>query len=335
MRIGIICPSEIAFRRFLPALAQCSEMCFAGVAVADETEFVGANEAVLQKEMKKALAFKDEYGGRIYRGYQTLIDDAGIDAVYLPLPPGLHYQWAKRVLMAGKHAFVEKPCTTRLDDTNDLLALARERGLAIHENYMFTFHRQMEQVHKIVESGRLGEVRLYRIDFGFPLRAMNDFRYNKALGGGALLDCAGYTMRCASFFLDEGARVVCGSARGVEGFEVDMFGSATMVDNQGVTAQLGWGMDNNYRCSLDIWGSKGSLHTDRILTAPVGFVPNAVIKIGNDPSETIALDADDAFKKSIEHFYRCTQDDLARQANYGQIRRQAMFIDQFTRISAL
>ena len=335
MRIGVICPSEIAFRRFLPSLSLCKEVCFAGVAVADQTEFVGANEEVLQNEMKKAGAFTDKYGGRIYRGYQAMIDDTDIDAIYLPLPPALHYPWAKRVLLAGKHAFIEKPCTTRLYDTEDLLALAEERGLVIHENYMFTFHHQMEQVHQIVKSGRLGEVRLYRVDFGFPLRAMNDFRYNKALGGGALLDCAGYTLRCASYFLGKDARVVHGSMRHVKGFEVDMYGSATMVNDQGVTAQLGWGMDNNYRCRLDIWGSKGALYTDRILTAPVGFVPCATIKIGNELPETIALDGDDAFKKSIEHFYSCTQETVLRKNNYEEIRHQATLINQLSMITEL
>lgn len=333
MKIGVICPSEIAFRRFLPALTQCEGIGFAGVAVADKTEFAGADNAVLRNEIEKANAFVAEYGGQVYHGYHSILEDASIDAIYLPLPPGLHYQWADKVLAEGKHAFVEKPCTTSLKDTEDLIAHAKEKHLALHENYMFTFHRQMAQVQEVIDSGRLGEVRLYRIDFGFPLRAKTDFRYNKALGGGALLDCAGYTMRCASFFLGPTAEVVCGEKRGIEGFEVDMYGSATMRNAEGVAAQLAWGMDNNYRCSLDIWGSKGTLHADRILTAPAGFVPQATIKIGNDEPTVVAFDADDAFKKSIEHFCHCVQDDGERLSNYEQIRHQAQLIDQYSKLT--
>ena len=333
MKIGVICPSEIAFRRFLPALAQCEGVGFAGVAVADKTEFADADDAVLRNEIEKANAFVAEYGGLVYRGYHTMIEDDNIDAVYLPLPPGLHYQWASKVLAAGKHAFVEKPCTTSLKDTESLIALANEKKLALHENYMFTFHRQMEQVQEVVNSGQLGEVRLYRIDFGFPLRAQSDFRYNKALGGGALLDCAGYTMRCASFFLGQTANLVCGMKKGIKGFEVDMYGSATMRNAEGVAAQLAWGMDNNYRCCLDIWGSKGTLHTDRIMTAPAGFTPHATIKIGNDEPFVVALEADDAFKKSIEHFSRCIKDDAERLSNYEQIRHQAQLIDQYSKLT--
>lgn len=333
MRIGVICPSEIARRRFLPALAQCKDFVFAGVAVADATEFVGADEAILRKEIEKADAMVDEFGGMVYRGYHTMIEDDNIDAVYLPLPPGLHYQWARKVLSEGKHAFVEKPCTTSLKDTEALIAIANEKKLALHENYMFTFHRQMEQVQDIVNSGRLGEMRLYRIEFGFPLREQSDFRYNKALGGGALLDCAGYTMRCASFFLGPTAKVVCGMKQNVKGFEVDMYGSATMCNAESVAAQLAWGMDNNYRCSLDVWGSKGTLHTDRIMTAPAGFTPHATIKIGNEEPFVVALEADDAFKKSIEHFGRCIKNDAERLSNYEQIRHQAELIDQYSKLT--
>ena len=112
-----------------------------------------------------------------------------------------------------------------------------------------------------------------------------------------------------------------------------MYGSATMRNTEGVTAQLAWGMDNNYRCSLDLWGSNGSLHTDRIMTAPAGYAPQATIKLGNDEPYTITLDADDAFKKSIEHFLSCTKDDQTRLSNYEQILHQSALIDQFNILS--
>ena len=126
MKIGVICPSEIAFRRFLPALKQCEQFQFAGVAVADRIEFEGATEEVLSKEIEKAKVIKAEYGGKIFNGYHSMIEADDVDAVYLPFPPALHFQWASHALKAGKHAFVEKPCTTSLGDTETLAAMARE-----------------------------------------------------------------------------------------------------------------------------------------------------------------------------------------------------------------
>ena len=103
MRIGIICPSEIAIRRFLPALKESGCFEFAGVAVASREEFQGASEEVLQNERRKAQAFIDMAGGRVFEGSHPLIEANDVDAIYLPLPPGLHYHWAKKALLAGKH----------------------------------------------------------------------------------------------------------------------------------------------------------------------------------------------------------------------------------------
>ena len=151
-KVGVICPSEIAFRRFLPSLQRVEEFEFAGVAIASKEEFVGATDEILAKERAKAQTFVDNYGGKIYEGYQTLIESPEVDVVYLPLPPALHFKWAKKVLEAGKHAYVEKPFTTSLADTQTLISMAKEKDLAVHENYMFIFHKQLQAVNDIIAS---------------------------------------------------------------------------------------------------------------------------------------------------------------------------------------
>lgn len=333
-RIGIICPSEIAFRRFLPALKEARCFDYAGVAIASKEEFVGATDEILAKERAKAQTFVDSYGGKIYEGYNTLIHSDEVDAVYLPLPPGLHYKWAKEAVAAGKHILVEKPCTIAFDTTEDLLNDAKAKGLAAHENYMFAFHDQLEAVNDIVRSGEIGFVRLYRISFGFPMRAQNDFRYNRALGGGALLDCGGYTLKYASLLLGPTAKIKYAQSNNIEGFNVDMYGSAALVNDKGVTAQVAFGMDHNYKCELEVWGSKGTIYTNRILTAPAGLVPEVVIRKGNE-EEKRNLPADDAFKKSILHFCHCVEDAGVREANYQTLLRQACLVEQFKQMAQL
>ena len=129
VKIGIICPSEIAFRRFMPALVQ-NELnnkmfSFVGIAIASPKEWFGdvsnvANEQIdLQqtKELEKAQSFIDNYGGKIYKSYEEIVKSDEVDAIYIPLPPALHYKWAKLALENGKHVMVEKPSTTCLKDT--------------------------------------------------------------------------------------------------------------------------------------------------------------------------------------------------------------------------
>lgn len=333
-RIGIICPSEIAFRRFLPALKEAACFKYAGVAIASKEEFVGATDEILAKEKAKAQTFVDSYGGKIFEGYSSLIYSDEVDAVYLPLPPGLHYKWAKEALANGKHILVEKPCTTGLANTEDLLKDAEQKGLAAHENYMFAFHDQLEAVNDIVRSGEIGDVRLYRISFGFPMRAQNDFRYKKALGGGALLDCGGYTLKYASMLLGPTAKIKYAQSNYIDSFDVDMYGSAALVNDNGVTAQVAFGMDHNYKCELEVWGSKGTLFTNRILTAPAGLVPEVTIRKGND-EEKRSLPADDAFKKSILRFCHCIEDATMREENYQILLRQAKLVDSFKELSGL
>ena len=338
IKIGVICPSEIAFRRFLPALQKVRDFSYAGVAIASPQEWAGDGEVtadtgkIIDKERQKAQTFVETYGGKIFEGYQTMITSPEIDVVYLPLPPTLHFKWAKMALENGKHAYVEKPFTTSLEDTQVLLALARQKKLAVHENYMFIYHKQLKTVQDLISTGEIGKVRQYRVTFGFPRRAANDFRYNKALGGGALLDAGGYCMKYASWLLGPTARLVCANSYYESEYEVDIFGSCTMVNEAGTVVQMSFGMDCDYKCELEAWGSTGTLTTGRILTAPDGLEPDMTIK-HNQEYITKKLPADNAFEKSIRRFYDCLSSDEVREDNYRVIERQSAFVSEFIKLS--
>lgn len=332
MRIGIICPSEIAFRRFLPALKK-TDIEYVGVAYATVEEWFGKNvndasSAVIDNERKKAESFKETYGGKVFNGYDALLTSGEIDAVYLPLPPALHYKWAKRALEKGLHILIEKPSTASLADTEELVRLAKEKELALHENYMFVYHSQIETVSQVVASGAIGEVRLFRVDFGFPDRGKADFRYNKALGGGALLDCGGYTLKYADLLLGGNAELMTANMLYTDKYDVEIAGSATLQNSNGQVAQISFGMDNDYRCSIEIWGSLGTLRSGRILTAPEGFVPSYEIS-KNGKTEHFEMQADDAFYKSICRFENCVENKETRLKNYAAVVKQAALVEDF------
>lgn len=333
VRIGIICPSEIALRRFMPALQQIEELQFVGIGVCtakerfEESELdMDTVEKALKSEHDKAQVFIDQYGGKLFESYETIVSSDEIDAMYIPLPPALHYKWAKMALDRGKHVLVEKPSTLSAADSKSLVDLAASQELALHENYMFAFHKQLDAIDEIVNSGELGDIRLYRISFGFPRRAANDFRYNKALGGGALIDAGGYTIKYATRLLGKTAEFKYKQLNYINEYDVDIYGSAALVNNTGVTAQIAFGMDNSYKCELEAWGSKGCLRTRRVLTAPAGFVPEVTIKIGNE-TQSRKLPLDDSFQKSIRHFLRCITDTELRESTYEEIVKQAEMID--------
>ena len=347
IRIGIICPSEIAFRRFLPSLFQNDQnkaiFRFTGIAIASPEEWFDNLEKISKDlidnqqkdELKKAEAIIKQYGGKLFYSYEKIIQSGDIDAIYIPLPPALHYKWAMLALKNGKHVMVEKPSTTCFDDTKKLIDEARKKNLALHENYMFVFHNQISALNKVISDGKsIGVPRLYRITFGFPRRALTDFRYNKKLGGGALLDAGGYTMRYATELLGPTVKVVAAQANYDRDFEVEIFGTATMVNSDGLTAQLAFGMDNDYRCDIEVWGSKGTLTSGRVLTAPTGYVPKYVLKQNQEYTE-YDLPEDDAFGKSLQHFAACINNVETRLENYEILKRQGTLVQQFKDITGV
>lgn len=342
LKIGVICPSEIALRRFMPALEKTKNIEFVGVGVYSIIERFGksANKEnksqidTISNEYQKATKFVEQYGGKIFNSYQSIIESKEIDAIYIPLPPALHYKWAKMALKNNKHVLIEKPSTTNNTDCKKLVKLAKKKNLALHENYMFVFHNQIKAVNEIIESKEIGDVRLYRVSFGFPRRLVNDFRYNKALGGGALIDAGGYTLKYASILLGEKSQLKFAKMNYCEGEEVDIYGSGVMCDKNGCTAQISYGMDNDYKCELEVWGSKGTLVTNRILTAPANYIPTVVIR-KNNVEEVFDLPEDDSFYKSIQYFLECIGNTEVRRKSYQEIEKQSKLVACFRKLAKI
>ncbi|MFD7299065.1 Gfo/Idh/MocA family protein [Streptomyces sp. NPDC059897] len=216
-RVGVLGCASIAERRVLPALRR-----------ADGLEPV----AVASRDGAKAARF----GCRAVTGYRDLLDDPDIDAVYVPLPTGLHEEWTEYALRAGKHVLVEKPLATDARAAARLFALAREGGLVLMENLMFVHHGLHRAVRRILDEGTIGTVREMTAEFGIPQLAPDDIRWKPELGGGALLDMGVYPVRAAQMFLGGPLEVVGGARRYDTGHGVDVACSAVLVSPDGVPA---------------------------------------------------------------------------------------------------
>ena len=312
VRLGILGCSDIAFKRFMPVVGNI-----------DNLKVVAVGE---EYDMKKLEPFCREYNLEGEDNFEHLIAREDIDAVYVPQPPALHYKWAKQALENGKHVLVEKPSTISYKYSKALVDIAAEYDLTLHENYMFQYHSQISSIKEIISSGEIGEIRLIRADFGFPIRNQNDFRYNKALGGGALLDAGGYTVKLATLLLGENVEVDTAQLNYLPGYEVDMYGSASLSNSDGQVCQIGFGMDCAYQCSLEIWGSRGRLYTNRIFTAPDGYKPLIKVETSKGIKEII-LAADSHFQHSIERFMAGIIDREVRREMYNEILLQADLVE--------
>jgi predicted dehydrogenase len=183
VRWGLVGTASIARSLFLPSVREAGgdPAAVAGRA-RDRTAWWAAGNGI----------------GRAIVGYQELIDDPGVDALYIPLPNALHGEWTIRALRAGKPVLCEKPLTGSVAETEQVLAVARETGTPLWEAFAFPFHDQMARLRGMLAEGAIGDVREIQSDFHFFMDdADTDVRMSTALAGGALLDVGCYPVRLA------------------------------------------------------------------------------------------------------------------------------------------
>ena len=183
VRWGIIGTASIARGFFLPAVRE------AGWQIA----------AVAGRDPERTTRWaRGNVVGRAIVGYQELIDDPGVDALYIPLPNSLHAEWTIRALRAGRPVLCEKPLTGSLAETEQVLAVARETGTPLWEAFVFPFQDQMERIRRLLAAGVIGELREIQSNFQFVLtHREGDIRMSAALAGGALNDVGCYPVRLA------------------------------------------------------------------------------------------------------------------------------------------
>ena len=196
----------VAVRWGFLSTARINDKVLAGARASDAVEVV----AVASRDAARARAYADERDvPRAHGSYEALLADPQVDAVYIGLPNALHVEWTIRALEAGKHVLVEKPFDRRVAPVERAFDVAQERGLVLSEGFMWRHHPQARRLSELVGTGAVGEVRLVRASFSFPLDRPGDVRWEPGLDGGALMDVGCYALNAARFLFDaEPKRVV-------------------------------------------------------------------------------------------------------------------------------
>ncbi|MEH6711185.1 MAG: Gfo/Idh/MocA family oxidoreductase [Paraglaciecola polaris] len=170
----------------------------------------GSLYAVASRSLVKAQAFADKYATQkqntpiAYGSYEGLLSDDKVDVVYIATPQSLHYQQAKMCLEAGKHVLMEKPLTINAAQTEQLIALAKEKNLLLQEGLWSRFMPCFEQVQLWLDEGRIGELQYICSDIGFAFGDEQGHRlHDPNLGGGALLDLGVYSITLSQLFMQE------------------------------------------------------------------------------------------------------------------------------------
>ena len=192
--------------------------------------------AVAARDPRRAQAFADKHRlPRALPSYQALLEDDGIDAVYNPLPNGLHAEWTLKALEAGKHVLCEKPFTANAAEARTVADAAARSGLVVMEAFHYRYHPMATRMVEAV--AQLGAVESVRASLCFPLPRFSDIRYDYALGGGAMMDAGVYPLTCLRLLGPGEPRVVAATAKR-RSPQVDRAMSADFVYDGGATGHL-------------------------------------------------------------------------------------------------
>ena len=149
--------------------------------------------AVAARERARAETFAHKHGiATVFGSYQELVESPDIDAVYVPLPNGLHAQWTIAALEAGKHVLCEKPFASNAAEANQVKAVADASGRVVMEAFHWRYHPLAARMLEIIASGELGSIGHIEAALCFPLPKWSDIRWQLDLAGGSLMDAGCY-----------------------------------------------------------------------------------------------------------------------------------------------
>jgi len=196
----------------------------------------------------------------IAASYEDLIADPSLDAIYIPLPNGLHGHWTIAALNAGKHVLCEKPFTANADEARHVAeADSAHPGLVVMEAFHYQYHPMARRLVEIVQSGELGNIAEIDIAFSAPLAKRGDIRYQLGLAGGATMDMGCYPISLLRL-LAAGPRVTQATAK-LSSPGVDRAMDVRFSLPEGGTARIRCSMFSKslLRLHAKVVGSEGTL----------------------------------------------------------------------------
>jgi len=253
--------------------------------------------AVGSRSDASAQAFAEAHGiPRAHGSYEALLADPEVDAVYVPLPNGMHVDWSVKALQAGKHVLCEKPMDRRPARVEQAFDVAEAAGLVLSEAFMWRHNPQTTRLRALLDEGVIGNPRLVRASFSFPLAATVDVRLDAALDGGALMDVGCYCVSGAR--LAAGAEPQSVSAEAVTGPSgVDLRLTGLLRFDGDVLATIDCGFDMAGRGELEVVGSDGRI----VLADPWhARAPRLVLERAGADAEVIDIEPVNSYRMELE-----------------------------------
>jgi predicted dehydrogenase len=245
-------------------------------------------------------AIKEKFDLPLVTDLDQAVQNYKFDAVYIAAPTGVHIDLVLQAAKYKKHILCEKSLGSNLKEVEEMVNVCKNNKVALFEGFMYQFHSQHQFVRNLIDKGEIGIPFHFQGSFGFPPINEGDFRYNKDLGGGVVLDAGSYTVHAARHFFNA-EPLFSNSVLENEGKEVDVRGTALLNFGESRTASLIFGFNNMYQSKYQIWGTKGIVTLERAYALPPSFKPTCVLE-KQGFKEIYELKACDHFIEEIRFF---------------------------------
>lgn len=280
--------------------------------------------AVASRTTASAQAFADSYGiAKHYASYEALLDDASIEAVYIPLPNHMHAEWAIKAAQRGKHVLCEKPLCLGLAQAQAMFAAARQHGVVLLEAYPYWFQPQTREMLHLLHSGAIGTVRSVQASCGFTIgQPVGNIRLNPLMGGGALLDAGAYPVSLVRLVMGEAPLRVHAApvwTQGGPGKGVDISMMATLEFANDRSAQISCAMNVANHRRATIMGTQGTLEAE-YLNHTSQAVPSQ-LRVRRGIANTIAFEDIPAAMGSGFQFAAQAFADVVRRRDFAAVAR--------------
>ena len=259
----------------------------------------GTLHAIASRDLANAQAWASEFSIPVAHGsYDALLDDPGVDAVYLPLPNELHKPWTLAAADRGKHVLCEKPLAIDAAEARTMVEHCRARGVILMEAFMWPHQPRTADLLQLVRRGDLGDVRLIRTSFSITCDP-GDWRLDASRGGGGLWDVGTYGVSAARLYAGSEPTSVRSRAHfGPTG--VDLTLTAELAFPGDILGLIDCSFEQPLRCRYEVVGTLGSIEVPDAFLPPDR--PTALLRSADGSTRELQFDGRDQYAAMVDAF---------------------------------
>ena len=235
----------------------------------------------------------------LYDDYASAIEYSKADLAYISTTNNSHFELAISTLKANMHTVIDKPATLQLNETEELINIAKQKNLLLSESVVYLYHPQLDLIKSLFENEKTEPKRL-TVMFSFPPLNHDNFRYKKELGGGAFFDTGAYAASIGRYFFNSQAEEAYYIENESREDGLDLSYSLLLKYPGGKSVAGHFGFTTEYINRLNILSEKMNIDVDRIFTIPDN-IENVIRVCSNNKSYEVIAKTGNTFKIYLEH----------------------------------